>query len=66
MIMVMKQRLSSQGACVRLDRYCDPSGSNEVQYRAVSLNHEFTNSLLIVFRMYSRSSAIKKCEPLRT
>src|SRR5262245_39860902 len=31
--------------------------------------HERTaiaNSRLIVFRMYSRSSAIRKCEPLRT
>jgi hypothetical protein len=65
-IRVMKQRPSSQGACIRLNRYCDLSDSNEEQYSAVSSNHEFTNSLLIVFRMYSRSSAIKKCEPLRT
>src|SRR5262245_14534352 len=26
----------------------------------------FANSRLIVFRIYSRSSAIRKCEPLRT
>jgi hypothetical protein len=68
-VTLVAQFLNFDRVAVNCDCVAALDRCHEVEKRNTRLSHSFaklTNSSLIVAKMYSRSSAIKKCEPLCT